>query len=345
MRRRELLVALGAGLAWPMAAASQQTARPTPKTYRIGILEPTSQSMNRVNFEAFRDGLRDLGYIEGQNIVIDYRSADGRSERFPELAAELMRQSTDVLVVRGTPAALAAKGIGRIPVVMSAVADPVGAGLVEVFDRPGGNLTGLATFVRQLTANRIAVLKELLPKATRVGNLLNMSNPAGVSQWKETEATARSLRMQAVLLDVREPKDFAQVFEAAVAQKTDAVLVNLDALIVEYRRAVAEFAAKHKLPAIYADAEFVEAGGADVLRRALPAPLLPRSGLRGQDPEGREARRAADRAADQAAAGDQPAHREKSRADDSPQAPAARRPRHRLRFTSTPLPPHASPSP
>ena len=261
MRRRELLVALGAGLAWPMAAASQQTARPTPKTYRIGILEPTSQSMNRVNFEAFRDGLRDLGYIEDQNIVIDYRSADGRSERFPELAAELMRQNTDVLVVRGTPAALAAKGVGRIPVVMSAVADPVGAGLVEVFDRPGGNLTGLATFVRQLTANRIAVLKELLPKATRVGNLLNMSNPAGVSQWKETEATARSLRMQAVLLDVREPKDFAQVFEAAVAQKTDAVLVNLDALIVEYRRAVAEFAAKHKLPAIYADAEFVEAGG------------------------------------------------------------------------------------
>ena len=260
MFRRKLILAAAGALAAPLAARAQQLARPTAKVYRIGVLEVTSMSANRQNYEAFRDGLRDLGYIEEKNIAIDYRSADGRAERFPELAAELLKAQVDLVVVRGTPAALAAKATG-LPVVMAAVADPTGPGLVASLAKPGGSVTGLATLVRDLTAHRLAVVKELLPKAVRVGNLLNLSNPVGVAQWKETETVARAREVEPLLLDVREPRNFAEAFEAAVAKKCDALLVTLDPLIIEHRRAVAEFAARHKLPAIYADTEFVEAGG------------------------------------------------------------------------------------
>jgi putative tryptophan/tyrosine transport system substrate-binding protein len=260
MLRRKLVLAAAGALVAPLAARAQQQARSTAKIYRIGVLEATSMSANRQNYEAFRDGLRDLGYIEEKNIAIEYRSADGRAERFPELAAELAKAQADVIVVRGTPAALAAKATG-LPVVMAAVADPAGPGLVSSLAKPGGNVTGLATLVRDLTAHRLGVLKELLPKAARVGNLLNLSNPAGVAQWKETETVARARDIEPLVLDVREPRNFAEAFDAAVARKCDALLVTLDPLIIEHRRAVAEFAARAKLPAIYADAEFVEAGG------------------------------------------------------------------------------------
>jgi putative tryptophan/tyrosine transport system substrate-binding protein len=251
---------MGAAFAFPTLARAQQPARPTPKVYKIGVLEGIAPSANRANFDAFRDGLRDLGYVEDKNITIDYRSVDGRVERFPELAAELAKAQVDIVVARGTPAALAARGIG-LPVVMSGVADPASAGLVASLAKPGGNVTGLATLVRDLTAHRIAVLKELLPKAERVGNLLNLGNPAGVAQWKETETVAKMRELEPVLLDVREPKNFAEAFEAAVAKKVDAVLINPDPLIIEHRRAVAEFAARHRIPAVYAETEFVEAGG------------------------------------------------------------------------------------
>lgn len=259
--KREFLLALGAGLAAPALGLAQQVARPTPKVFRIGVLEPTAESDNRANFEAFRDGLRDLGYIDGKNVVIDYRSADGRAERFPEFVTELTEKGADILVARGTPAALAAKAAGKVPVVMSAVADPVGPGLVASLDKPGGNITGLATLSRDLTSQRLALLKELVPRVRRVGHLLNTSNPANAAQWKETQGIARALGMDAVLLDVREPQDFNRAFDIAVGEKVDGVLVNVDVLIVEHRRAVAEFAAKHRLPAVYSDGDFVEVGG------------------------------------------------------------------------------------
>jgi putative ABC transport system substrate-binding protein len=259
--RRELLLALGAGLAWPLASRAQQATKPAPRLFRVGMLEASSQSSNRANFEAFRDGLRDLGYVEGQNLVIDYRSADGRAERFPDFVADLMRLKADAIVVRGTPAALAAKLAAPIPVVMAASADPVRLGIVASLSRPGGNVTGLTTQVRELTVRRLELLKEVAPHLARVGNLLNMSNPAGVTQWKESEAAAQALGLQAVLLDVREPQGFAPAFEAAAKQRVGALLVSIDALITEHRHAVAEFAAKHRMPAIYADSEFVVAGG------------------------------------------------------------------------------------
>jgi putative ABC transport system substrate-binding protein len=259
--RRELLVALGAGLAWPLVSHAQPVVKPPPRLFRVGMLETTSQSLNRANYEAFRDGLRDLRYVEGQNLIIDYRSADGRAERFPDFVTDLVRLKSDVIVARGTPAALAAKLAAPIPVVMTASADPVGTGIVASLARPGGHVTGLTTQMRDLATRRLELLKEIAPRLARVGNLLNMSNPAGQAQWKENEAAARALGLQLTLLDVREPQSFAPAFEAAEKQRVSALLVNIDALISEHRHVIAEFAAKHRLPAIYADSEFVVAGG------------------------------------------------------------------------------------
>ena len=256
-----MLVALGAGLAWPLASRAQPVVKPPPRLFRVGMLETTSPTLNRANYEAFRDGLRDLGYVEGQNLIIDYRSADGRAERFADFVTDLVRLKADVIVARGTPAVLAAKLAAPIPVVMTAVGDPVGLKIVSSLARPGGQVTGLTTLARELTTRRLALLKEIAPRTARVANLLNMSNPAGAAQWKETEAAARALGLQALLLDVRDPQGFASAFDEAGAKRADALMVNLDALIAEHRHAIAEFAAKHRLPAVYPDSEFVLAGG------------------------------------------------------------------------------------
>ena len=256
--RRKLLALLALA---PFAARSQQPAKPAPRLFRVGMLETTSQMLNRANYEAFREGLRDLSYIEGQNLIIDYRSADGRAERFADFVTDLVRLKADVIVARGTPAVLAAKLAAPIPIVMSGVGDPVGLKIVASFARPGGQITGLATQTRDLTTRRLELLKEVAPRVSRVGNLLNMSNPAGRAQWKENEAAARALGLQLPLRDVREPQDFAPAFEAAEKRRVGALLVSLDALIAEHRRVVAEFAAKHRMPAIYPDSEFVVGGG------------------------------------------------------------------------------------
>jgi len=259
--RRDLLLALGAGLALPLAARAQKAAKPAAPLLRIAMLETVSPALNRANYEAFRDGLRDLGYVEGKEIVIDYRSADGRAEQFADFVADLVRLKADVIVARGTPAVLAAKLAAPIPVVMTGVSDPVGQKIVASLARPGGHVTGLTTLVREMTARRLALLREAAPKISRVGSLLNMSNPAGAAQWRETESAAKGLGMQAVLLDVRDPQGFAIAFDEAGAKRVDALLVSLDPLISEHRNAVAEFAAKHRLPAIYPDSEFVSATG------------------------------------------------------------------------------------
>jgi len=259
--RRDLLLALGAGLALPLAARAQKSAKPAAPLLRIAMLETVSPALNRANYEAFRDGLRDLGYVEGKEIVIDYRSADGRAEQFADFVADLVRLKADVIVARGTPAVLAAKLAAPIPVVMTGVSDPVGQKIVASLARPGGHVTGLTTLVREMTARRLALLREAAPKISRVGSLLNMSNPAGAAQWRETESAAKGLGMQAVLLDVRDPQGFAIAFDEAGAKRVDALLVSLDPLISEHRNAVAEFAAKHRLPAIYPDSEFVSATG------------------------------------------------------------------------------------
>ncbi len=193
MDRRTFIGAVAAVLfAAPVAARAQQPG----KVYRIGILETIPAAQNAANLDALRKGLRELGYVEGRNLIIEYRSADGRAERFPELASELVRLKVDLIVSRGTPAARAAKdATATIPVVMATMGDP--RAMVASFARPGGNITGVTTFSTELTAKRIELLKELVPNLSRIALLHNMGNPAAPPEWEETKTAARSLGLQA----------------------------------------------------------------------------------------------------------------------------------------------------
>ena len=259
MDRRTFLASTSAVLfAAPLAAEAQ----PAAKVYRIGVLEPTSMALNAANLDAFRQGLRELGYVEGRNMRIEYRSADGRSERFPDLAAELVRLKVDVILTRGTPAVMAAKNAtGTIPVVMAASGDPVLSGVVASLARPGGNVTGLSAIVVDVSGKRLELLREVIPGVSRIVGLFNMSNPIDALQWKETEIAASSLRVQLQLLDVRKPGDFGRAFDAATKQRAGALVAGADALTWANRRSIVDLAAKNRLPAIYVAREFVDAGG------------------------------------------------------------------------------------
>jgi putative tryptophan/tyrosine transport system substrate-binding protein len=228
MERRTFLAMIpGSLLAAPLAAAAQQA----EKIYRIGMLERTSMAINAANLDGFRRGLRDLGYVEGKSFVIEYRSADGRDERFPGLATELVRLKVDLIVTRRTPAALAARNATRkIPVVMAGIGDPVGQGVVASLARPGGNVTGLSAVVTELYAKRVALLKETVPTVARLAALFNMSNPSIPPQWKEVETAARSLGIHPQLFDVRKPEDLGPAFDGAIRQRADALMVGLDTL-------------------------------------------------------------------------------------------------------------------
>ena len=257
MDRRTFIGGVAGGLlAAPLAAHAQQAG----KVYRIGILEPIPAAQNAANLDALRKGLRELGYVEGRNLVIEYRSADGRAERFPELASELARLKVDLIVTRGTPAAKAAKSATEtIPVVMATMGDP--RAIVASFARPGGNITGVTTFSTELTAKQIELLKELVPHLSRVALLHNMANPAAPPEWEETRKAARSLGVQAALLDVRSDGDLGPAFELAVRQHVDALLIGADGLMQMHRQRIIDLVARNRLPAAYPSREFVEAGG------------------------------------------------------------------------------------
>jgi putative ABC transport system substrate-binding protein len=246
------LLALGQGV-----SAVAQPAR----VYRIGVLEISAASANRANMNAFLLGLREAGYVEGKNLVIDYRSADGRPERFRELAADLVRAKSDVILTRTTPAALAAKAAGSIPIVMTTSADPVGSGVVPSLAKPGGLVTGLATMQVELAGKRVEIVKDLVPPNGRIGALTNMSNPNGPLQWKQIERATRTLGLQAVLLDARDAEQVGRVLQSGVQQRIDALVVNVEAAAMGSLRTIIAFAAKHKLPVMYSSPEFVEAGG------------------------------------------------------------------------------------
>jgi putative ABC transport system substrate-binding protein len=257
MKRREFITILGGAAAmWPPTLSAQQPGR----VWRIGVLETISPQLNAANFDAFRQGLRTLGYDEGKNLAIEYRSADGRNERFRELAAELVRVNVDLIVTRGTPAVLAARNAtATIPVVMAATADPLLA--VASLARPGGNVTGLSTLSSDLHPKRLELLKEIVPGVARIALLTNLSNPQTRHQWEEIEAAAQTLGMQAQLLDVRKVADIAPAFAAASMQSAGALVVGTDGLMQSNRQLIAELAVKHKIPSVYGSREFIEAGG------------------------------------------------------------------------------------
>jgi putative tryptophan/tyrosine transport system substrate-binding protein len=255
--RRTFIGSVAGGLlVAPVAARAQQAG----KVYRIGILEAIPAAQNAVNLDALRKGLRDLGYVEGRNLIIEYRSADGRAERFPDLASELVRLKVDLVVTRGTPAARAAKNATEtIPVVMATMGDP--RAIVASFARPGGNITGVTTFSTELTAKRIELLKELVPNLSRVGLLHNMGNPAAPPEWEETKTAARVLDLQAELLDVRSQDGLRHAFELAARQRVDALLIGADGLTRMHQQLIVDLVARNRLPAAYPAREFVEAGG------------------------------------------------------------------------------------
>ena len=256
MNRRDTVLALLALGATPHASFAQQPG----KVWRIGMLETISMALNAANLNAFLKGMQELGYVEGRNFVIDYRSAGGRTDQFPELAIELVRGKVDLIVIRGTPAIQAAKKVtGTIPVVATAMGDPLL--LVASLARPGGNVTGLSSFTTELQAKRVEILREMVPGAARIAVLMNMGNAALPPQWKETERAARLLGVQVQLFDVRRAEDFERAFEEVMKQRANALVVGQDGLTQANGKHIVELAVKHRLPAIYSSSEYVDDGG------------------------------------------------------------------------------------
>jgi putative ABC transport system substrate-binding protein len=259
MHRRTFLGALAGGLlAAPLAAEAQRA----EKIARIGMLETRSTVLNAANIDAFQQGMRDLGYKEGQNLEIVYRSSDGHDDRFADLASDLVRLKVDLILTRGTPAALAAKRATRtIPVVMAASGDPVGSGLVPSLAHPGGNVTGLSSGITESYPKRVEVLGELLPRLKRIAALLNMGNPVIPPQWNVIEVSARTLGIQASLIDVRRPEDLRQAFGAAAKLRAQALVVGLDGVTQANLRPIAELAVRQRLPSIYPAKDYAHVGG------------------------------------------------------------------------------------
>ncbi len=255
--RAVLTVVLGLLVA-PLAAEGQQTG----KISRVGRLSPGSASTDAPNLAALRQGLRDLGWVEGRNITIEIRFAEGKVDRLPELAAELVRLKVDVIVSGSTPGALAAKNAtATIPIVMVTTGDPVASGLIGSLARPNGNVTGLTALGRELSAKRLQLLKEAFPGVTRVAVLSNPDSPENPPLVKGLEVAARSLGVQLRALEVRDPTEFEKAFAAITRERAGAIMMLTDPLFNTHRRRIVELVAKSRLPAMYGFRQDVDAGG------------------------------------------------------------------------------------
>jgi putative ABC transport system substrate-binding protein len=229
---------------------------------RIGFLATGSAPAVLTRVEAFRRGLRDLGYVEGKNIAIEYRYAAGKSDRLPDLAAELIHLKVDVLVAQGAPAAHAAKNAtNTIPIVMGNAADPVGTGLVTSLARPGGNITGFTSLARKLGGKRLEVLKEALPRLSRLAVLANRDNPGYSAQMKEIEVAAKELRMQVQAFGVQVANDFDKAFSAMSRENVHAIIVIQSPAFSNERARLVDLAVKNGFPVMYPQSEFAQAGG------------------------------------------------------------------------------------
>ena len=241
----------------PLAAAAQ----PPTHVHRIGYLLGTTQEQEPL-LEAFLEAMRALGYVEGQNLVMEYRAAEGQYERLPDLAAELVRLKVDVLLAMNTPAALAAKhATTTIPIVMTGVAYPVGSGLVASLARPGGNITGLASLQHELIGKRLELLKAVLPTVSRVAVLWNPANPAHAVAVREADVATQALGVQLHLVEARGPDAFDRAFAAMTRAHAGALLVLGDPLVFEHRRRLVELAVRSRLPTMHNIRPYVEAGG------------------------------------------------------------------------------------
>ena len=246
--RRKLVIALGAGaLAAPWASFAQQQG----KVWRVAYLSSESASSHRLVVEALRAGLRDLGYEEGKNLVLEFRWAEGKLDRLPELAAELVRLKVDVIVTHGSlPVRAAKNATATIPIVFASSGDVVALGFVSNLARPGGNMTGGIFFAAELAAKRIELIKEVLPRLTAVATLLNPDSPSAPQFSQKMEATARSSKVTLHQFPVRGPHEFEAAFAAMVKQRVGAVVVNDDPMYLANSTTLVHLAAKHMLPSI-----------------------------------------------------------------------------------------------
>jgi putative ABC transport system substrate-binding protein len=258
MNRRTAIRRLATFFLTTGSLAHAQQAKKMP---RIGYLAATF-GRDSPNAEALRQGLRDLGYVEGQNIAIEYRSAEEKLDRLPALAEELVRLKVDIIfAASGPPAAAAKKATSAIPIIFVGTVDPVASELVASLARPGGNVTGFSIGAQGLYGKRLEILKETLPRVSRVGLLLNAASPSGDVILKETRAAGQELGVQVQSLDVRSPNDIESAFAAATKAQAGALVVAQQAPISSNQKRIVELAAKRRLPAIYADTDWIHAGG------------------------------------------------------------------------------------
>jgi putative tryptophan/tyrosine transport system substrate-binding protein len=262
MKRRELATLLGAAAATTFLLPFTTWAQQRSGIPRIGYLFSLAQSQSQHLWEACRQGLRELGYTEGQNIILEPRWAEGRYELLPGLVAELERLKVDAMVVAATPTNIAAKaGTSTIPVVFVAVADPLRAGLIVSLSRPGGRFTGLSLLTPDMSGKRLELLGETVHNLSRVAVLLNPSNPANIIFAEETKAAAQKLRIELLLFEARNPEEVERAIEAAIADGANGLNVFDDPFIHSHRARIIVLAAKHRLPAMYGTREFADEGG------------------------------------------------------------------------------------
>jgi putative ABC transport system substrate-binding protein len=272
MRRRQFITLLGgAAAAWPVVARAQEA---TSTIRRVGFLLPGVARTTAVRglLEAFREGLKEYGWVEGQNISVDYRFAEGKEDALPGIAAALVQSWLDVIVAEGTPAIQAAKNVTQtVPIVMAVSNDPVGSGLVASLNRPGGNITGLSVLSQELGGKRLQLLTEIIPGLARVAVLSNPSNPSNTLLLEQTKAAAQSLGVEIHVAEVQGPDRFESAFAAIAAAHAGALIVLGDGMLYSQQPRIVTFAAASHLPALFGEKEGAEAGGLIAYGPSIPA--------------------------------------------------------------------------
>jgi len=273
---RKTIISFALTALFSALGASAEAQQPT-KIPRIRVIFGQSRSSSESLVEGFRQGLRDRGYVEEKNIIIDYRYGEGREDLLRDFAGDLVRLKVDIIVTASTVAAVTAKQLtGTIPIVVAGTGDPVATGLVANLARPGGNVTGLSAMSSELSTKQLELIREIVPKIDRLAVLYDPRNPVNVPRWKEIEHSAPAFRIQLLRLEVRGPEDYESAFAAAARGRADALLVLREPLNQTYQTRIVSLAAQKKLPAIYPLRQYVEVGGllsyginaADLYRRA-----------------------------------------------------------------------------
>ncbi|MFL5088805.1 MAG: ABC transporter substrate-binding protein [Xanthobacteraceae bacterium] len=257
MRRREFITLIGGAAAWPLAARAQQQSMPV-----IGFLNYTSPDGFTERLRGFRQGLKDTGYIEGENVAIEYRWAENEVDRLPALAAELVRRRVAVIAAPATVTALAAKAATTtIPIVFQSAEDPVRQGLVASLARPGGNLTGINVFTGELTAKRLELLREIVPKAARVAVLVNPNNPTAEMTLRDVEPAGRAMGLHIQAFNASTSREINTAFATFAHERPDALFVSLDVFLNSRRAQLVNLASRHAIPATFSNRDCVEIGG------------------------------------------------------------------------------------